>query len=48
VNHWERDQEEYRLSKRDSEEAAAIIFALIVSATLVALCVEVWSRVFGS
>ena len=43
---WERDQEEYILSKRDSAEAAAIIFACVVVAALVAFCVEVWSRVF--
>jgi len=41
---WERDQEEYRLSKRDSQEAAAIIFVCIVVAALVALCGEIFTR----
>ena len=44
---WERDQEEYRLSKRDSEETPAIIIVCIVIAALVALCVEGFTRVFG-
>jgi hypothetical protein len=46
MNHWDREREEYLLSKRDSQEAAAIMFVLIVTAALVALCVEVWGRVF--
>lgn len=43
---WEHEQAESLLRKRDEVEAATVIFVGIVVAALIALCVEVWGRMF--
>lgn len=44
MTRWERDQEDYLLSKRDSEEMAAILFAAVILMVLAGLALEVWDR----
>jgi len=47
VKSWEAEQEEYRLSKRDSEEMAAICFAVVILMVLAGLAFELYSKIFG-
>ena len=44
MTHWDHEQEQYRLSKRDSEEMAAICFAGAILMVLFGLALELWQR----
>ena len=44
---WEAEQEEYRMRKRDSVDAAAICGLGMLIATVIAAVVWAWVRFFG-
>jgi len=44
---WEREQDEHHLSKRDSQEMAAIFIVAVIAMVLTGLALEAYSRVFA-